>query len=252
MNLRSHGLGISYVKAYIDACGCQKLKKTTPMEMENQVKRYVENRLVIEEYVVKDSMINDLLNQIQIKYNTLLKKSVNKMKHLIRYRCHRASTLIRKGKNIRGHQSLKQCGCIFHVDVKQRDIANQTNIIVYGQHTGHDPKSREDMFYLPVHENVLKTCMEDLWDVGCARDVAKMSFRKQDIQKAKVTQSEKICYRYFMLEKEVHNQASKLKISHILSKNDGECSMCIKVTRKGCLYSTIYSWGTTMYFNNSR
>ena len=62
--------------------------------------------------------------------------------------------------------------------MKQRDIANQTNIIVYGQHTGHDPKSREDMFYLPVHENVLKTCMEDLWDVGCARDVAKMSFRK--------------------------------------------------------------------------
>ena len=96
MNLRSHGLGISYVKAYIDECGCQKIKKTTPMEMENQVQRYVENRLVIEEYVVKDSMVNDVLEKIQIKYNTLLPKNINKMKHLTRYRCHRAGTLIRK------------------------------------------------------------------------------------------------------------------------------------------------------------
>ena len=70
------------------------------MEMENQVKRYVENSLVIEEYVVKDSMINDVLDQSQIEYNTLLKESVKKMKYLTRYRCHRASTLIIRGNNI--------------------------------------------------------------------------------------------------------------------------------------------------------
>ena len=106
MNLRSHGWDFLCKSIYriIDACRCQKIKKTTTMEMENQVKRYVENRLVIEEYVVKDSMVNDVLEKIQIKYNTLLKKSVNKMKHLIRYRCQRAGTLIRKGKNIRRHR----------------------------------------------------------------------------------------------------------------------------------------------------
>lgn len=36
------------------------------MKMQNEAQRYVDNRLVIKEYVIKDSKINDILNQIQI------------------------------------------------------------------------------------------------------------------------------------------------------------------------------------------
>ena len=67
----------------------------------------MDNRLSIEEYVVEDFEKNDVLENIQIKYRTLLRKSVAKSKHINRYRCHHASSQIRRGNNIHRHRSSK-------------------------------------------------------------------------------------------------------------------------------------------------
>ena len=47
-----------------------------------------------------------------------------------------------------------------------------------------------------------------------------MSLRKVVIQKTKVTHIEQICNRFFMITKEVHNLACKLKVNNKLSEND--------------------------------
>ena len=58
---------------------------------------------------------------------------------------------------------------MFHVHVKEHNVEKHVKIIIYGPHNGHDPSSWDDVFYFLVHKNVLKTCMEDLWDIGLAR-----------------------------------------------------------------------------------
>ena len=49
---------------------------------------------------------------------------------------------------------------------------------VYAQHNGHDPSAPHEVYHLKVHPNVIKCCMDDLFDIGCARHVARISMRK--------------------------------------------------------------------------
>ncbi len=59
-----------------------------------------------------------------------------------------------------------------------------------------------------------------MFDVICARHVSKMSIRKEIFHKSKATPLEHVCYRFFMLPKEVHNTASKFNIRNALSEDD--------------------------------
>ena len=56
--------------------------------------------------------------------------------------------------------------------------------------------------------NVISCCKDDLFDVGCERHVAKMSRRKELVQKCKVSPLEQVSYIFFIIPKEVHNLAS--------------------------------------------
>ena len=38
VDARYHGLSKMYVKAYIDACGCQKVQKATPLDMQHHTR----------------------------------------------------------------------------------------------------------------------------------------------------------------------------------------------------------------------
>ena len=62
--------------------------------------------------------------------------------------------------------------------------------------------------------------MEDLFDVRCARHVARISMVKAIIDKNKVTPVERVTFRFFMLTKEVHNMASKLNIKKDIAVDD--------------------------------
>ena len=56
---------------------------------------------------------------------------------------------------------------MFHVKVRQTEGEKQVKVMVYGPHNGHELGSREDLYHLPVHENVIQCCIKDLFDVGC-------------------------------------------------------------------------------------
>jgi hypothetical protein len=91
---------------------------------------------------------------------------------------------------------------------------------IYGFHSGHVQESRPDAYHLPPHPNVISCCKDDLFNAGCARHVAKMSRRKELVYECKASLLELVCFRFFMIPKEVHNMTNKLKIESVLSQND--------------------------------
>ena len=216
VDARYHGLSKVYVKAYVDACGCQKVQKAMPLDMLDHT-----SSAPSEKFVVEESMLSVVLDDIQIKYSTCLKKCKTKNKYHERYVCHRWGESKRGSKYIRRCKTTKRCGCTFYVDIK-RSIGDrkQVSISVYAQHKGHDPGAPHEVYYLKVHPNVIHCCMEDLFDVGCARHVARISMRKAIIHKNKVTHVERVIFRFFMLTKEVQNIASKLNVKKSIAVDD--------------------------------
>ena len=89
VDARYHGLSKVYVKAYIDACGCQKVQKATPLDMQHHTRSAPSA-----EFVVEESMLRDVLADIQIKYFTCLKKCYTKTKYHERYVFHRGGIKI--------------------------------------------------------------------------------------------------------------------------------------------------------------
>ena len=82
------------------------------------------------------------------------------------------------------------------------------------------------MYHLPVHPNVIECCKDDLFYVGCARHVARMSMQKEAYHKSKATPLElDIIFRFFMIPKEVHNMANRLKIRSAFSEVDWSLMM---------------------------
>ena len=71
-------------------------------------------------------------------------------------------------------------------------------IIVYAQHSGH-PSAPHEVYNLKVHPNVINCqCMEDLFVVGCARHVSRISKAKTTIHKVKVTPAHSVAFRFFL------------------------------------------------------
>ena len=60
------------------------------------------------------------------------------------------------------------------MNVKHVEGIKLATIFVYGQHIGHTPRPRRDLYHLAMHPEFIACCMEDLFDVGCARHVAKL------------------------------------------------------------------------------
>ena len=83
---------------------------------------------------------------------------------------------------------------------------------VYGQHQGHIPRSRNDLYNLPVHPIVLESCMDDLFDVGTCQHVARMSISKQHFHFHHASKLAKIIFRLFMIPKEIEMMSFQLHL----------------------------------------
>ena len=87
------------------------------------------------------------------------------------------------------------------------------------------PRSRPDAYYLLAHPNVISCCKDDLFYVGYARLVAWMSMCKEAYHKSKASPLDLVSYRFFMIPKDVHNMANRLKIGSAMSKVDRSLMM---------------------------
>ena len=228
MDLRNHGIASSYVKALIDQCGCRIIQKVNSIDMLGKsVSKYDKTTMPTEVIEVEASKLDDTLAEIQIKYHTCLRRGVLKGKHATRYDCHRAGVPRRVVGCSRLRKGSKRSGCSFHLNVRvnEGDKHGIVSIYVYGCHSGHVPGTRPDVYHLRVHPNVIECCKDDLFDVGCARHVARMSMRKEAYHKSKATPLELVTFRFFMIPKEVHNMANTLKIGSALSEVDWSLMM---------------------------
>ena len=155
-------------------------------------------------------------------FNTRLVKGRWETTYSEMYECHRAGVPRRRGQQIRRSRYSKKCGCLFSVAVSKTVSGgcHKFKLTVMGPHTGHDPTAPKEIYHLPVHPSVIDCCMDDLFDVGCVRHVSKMSMRKEKLHKDRVSELDRLIYRFFMLPKEVQNNAAKLNISNRLSDHD--------------------------------
>ena len=221
-DVRDYGIPPEYVKALITSCGCQTVSKVDSIEGLGSSMAKYNKTLPIEVIKVETHQLDDALTDLQTKYHTRLRKGVKKGMRVTRYSCHRAGTSRLASNSTRRRRCTPRCGCTFHVDVRINDDVDieTLTISIYGPHSGHVPCSRSDVYHLPVHPNVISCCKDDLFDVGCARHVARMSMRKEAYHKSKASPLELVTYRFFMIPKEVHNMANRLKIGSAMTKVD--------------------------------
>ena len=201
-DIRGYGLSSTYVKACIQSCGCQ------------------QDKTILLSLVVSSNVdISSILADIQVQFKTRLNTKSKAAADSEIYECHRAGLPRKRGRKVRRSRLSKKCGCSFRVSVKKIRThgVNKMKIIVFGPHTGHDPNASGEIYHLPVHPNVIACCMDDFSDIGCVRHVAKISIRKVEIHKCRVSQLDQVIYRFFMFSKEIHNNATKLNISKKLS-----------------------------------
>ena len=97
----------------------------------------------------------------------------------------------------------KRVGCPFQVVLDYTSKSDKVSIFVHGTHEGHVPGSRADLYHLPVHPNVIACCMEDLFDVGTNRHVARMSLSKEKSHQERALLLDRVIYRFFMIPREV-------------------------------------------------
>ena len=137
----------------------------------------------IEVIEIEAHKVDDTLTNAQKKYHTCFRTRVTRLD------CHRVGVPIRQYPCTRHRKPSSRCGCTFHVDARRNggvDHGTMT-ISIYGPHTGHVPGSRLDAYNLPTHSNVISCCKDDLFYVGCARHVARMSMCKEAYHKSKAS-----------------------------------------------------------------
>ncbi|KAI5072117.1 hypothetical protein GOP47_0012223 [Adiantum capillus-veneris] len=227
-DVRKHGIPISFIRDMIRSCKvCNKGPTLPPQSLMSKLppqllmSNKVEGKLNADEnnpsvkILTDKAHVNDALESIALKRKVRLVKirsaqvSFGKVEDI--YICHRGGSRRYRGGDKRRERKTKKCGCLFKTRVQFKEV-DEVSIVLHAQHHGHVPGSRLDLYYLPVHPRVLHRCMEDYFDVGTSRHVAKMSVSKQNFHMQQVPPVDCVTFRFFMIPKEVRQLAYSLQL----------------------------------------
>ncbi|MCO5592583.1 hypothetical protein L7F22_046586 [Adiantum nelumboides] len=167
-DVRRHGIPISYVKEFIDACRCKSSNKELGTSTLHQ--KVHSNKEPVVVICIKKSDIQIYLSSIMIDHKTRLIVACSFQKNgasrstMVDYICNQGGMPRKKGSKKRTRTS-KQCGCSFKIQVESFDDHDDVKIYLQASHSGHIPGSRNDLYHLPAHCFVIKCCKEDLFDV---------------------------------------------------------------------------------------
>ncbi|KAI5062862.1 hypothetical protein GOP47_0021409 [Adiantum capillus-veneris] len=205
---RQHGLPLDYIKDSIHACGCLLKEKIIYCDVAAMPISSRTANCPTSSIETTTSQVEQQLTRIMIKHHTRLvlvrsSKRHRAYKWLQEYICHRGGSIDRRGADKRRQRKSKRCGCLFRLVVQHCHDGDRVTITIHGNHTGHIPSSRADLYHLPVHSTVVAYCMDDLFDVGMCRHVAKMSISKERFHMANASELDRVIYRFFMIPKEV-------------------------------------------------
>jgi hypothetical protein len=156
-----------------------------------------------------------------------------KTKTVTYYRCHRGGNKERPYRKMSDMKPIDQrksrrdrtsrlCDCEFQIKVVEPKISRSSSnlvhatIYIHSKHSGHNPGSDADLFFLPVHPHVIVWVMENLKYMHSPRNMEAASERAQDLFSERVTDLERVTYRFFIIKKEVHILAYSLRINGML------------------------------------
>ena len=122
----------------------------------------------------------------------------------------------------RRNRNSRLCDCEFQIKVMEPKISRcssslvHATIYIHSKHSGHNPGSDADLFFLPIHPRVIAWVMENLKYMHSPRIVEAASERVQDLFSESMTDLERATYRFFIIKKEVHILAYSLRINGML------------------------------------
>ena len=213
VDIRRQGIPIAYVRDLLNACECARWNKECNTFVSNGGKN---NVVLLQHYkTIEVSQLHQTLTTIMVEYKVRLvmvrsKQNAGKSKYKVIYACHRGRQPRRRETPKRLRRS-KRCGCPFQVAVQICHVTEQASIDWYPVHEGHLPGTRGDLYHLPIHPTVIECCMEDLFDVGCARHVAKMSLSKETLHFERSSPVHQLTYRFFMIQREISMMAYQIR-----------------------------------------
>lgn len=216
VDIRRHGIPISYVKDLLNVCDCKRVtKKVYDGNVSLVLPKNDPTQLLAHKKSVDKSNVDRALMEIMIEYKVRLvrvrsSKNHGQCKMIVDYACHRGGKPHRMGTRKRLRTS-KKCGCPFKVRIEYLSDTNIASISLYPIHEGHVPGTRKDLYQLPIHPHVIECCMEDLFDVGSSRHVAKMSTSKETLHKERASPLDQIIYRFFMIQKEISMMSYQIR-----------------------------------------
>lgn len=219
VDMRRYGIPISFIKETVKSCvACNAIDKQVNLDTFPDLRNKLEGKeLPKETFSVSTSDVENVLASIMVKHKVRLVKARSTRcsggsKTYVDYSCHRGGRVERKGSSKRRLRISKKCGCPFRVQVEFVEGLDNAAINVYGQHQGHIPGSRNDLYHLPVHPTVVESCMDDLFDVGTCRHVARMSTSKEHFHFHRASELDKSIYRFFMIPKEIEMMSFQLRV----------------------------------------
>ncbi|MCO5579889.1 hypothetical protein L7F22_033753 [Adiantum nelumboides] len=215
IDVKRHGIPISYVKDFVNSCRCSFSSSNHTIDL---------NKLPMTTLITTEEGVAVELENIMIEHKTriVMARSSKKeivTKHVIHYVCHRGGTVQHCSKEKRSRTS-KKCGCPFKVHLEYVNHRDEIRILINPNHEGHMPRSRADLYHLPVHPTVVESCLNDLFDVGSSRHVAQMSLSKERLLFERAPLLHRVIYRFFMIPKEVQMLSYKTRTADQIHDDD--------------------------------
>ena len=87
-------------------------------------------------------------------------------------------------------------------------------------HTGHEPGSKGDVFFLPLHQSAIDNCAEMLSNMNNIQLAVSHSERCENILREKVPLHEQRTYRFFLDHKEASNLSYRLQMQERCGEDD--------------------------------
>ncbi|MCO5569696.1 hypothetical protein L7F22_023412 [Adiantum nelumboides] len=215
IDVKRHGIPISYVKDFVYSCRCSFSNSNHTIDL---------NKLPMTTLITMEEGVAVELENIMIEHKTRivmarLSKKESATKHVIHYVCHRGGTVQHSAKEKRSRTS-KKCGCPFKVRLEYVNHRDEVRILINPNHEGHMSGSRADLYHLPIHPIVVKSCLNDLFDVGSSRHVAQMSFSKERLLFERAPLLHRVIYRFFMIPKEGQMLSYKTRTADQIHDDD--------------------------------
>ena len=176
----------------------------------------------------------EFMNNLKATYSVCL-KPIHKYSRVLPnaftvfiYVCHQGTRFLGKELEHDHHtDKQRQCfiakhvGCKFAVKVIcPNDTKQDIEIFVNINHTSHEPGSKGDGFFLPLHQSAIDNCAKMLSNLNNIQLVVSHSKMCENILLKKVSLHEQQTYRFFLDHKEASNLSYRLQMQERYGEDD--------------------------------